>query len=487
MRTLRRLWNWFVDRSALDTVWELFRGHRVVPDAASNKSGWLYVFGIATLVAFLIQVVTGVALATKYIPSPDFAWDSLVYITDEVWLGGFLRGVHFYGASAMVLLALIHMARVFLTASYKYPRELNWITGVVLLVLIMVMAFTGQLLRWNQDGLWSVMVASQYAGYAPFIGEPLKEFVLGGSDVGGVTLSRFYAFHILWVPLMIAAVVGLHLYLVFQQGISELPREGEPVDPATYRERHRALIEREGRSYLPDAAWQEAVTGAAVVGAVIALALVFGPVPPGEPPDPTIVPQLSRPDWFLVWYYALISVKPRGTEEQFMVYLPLAALILLILLPLFFNAGERSLRRRPWAVAIVGVTVIFFGTLTWLGYRAPWVPDFDTRPLDAATLDAATRGATFDAGARGTTLGVDAAVLEGARIFYLKGCQYCHAVLGEGGRYGPELTDVAARLPPEEITVRILNGIGNMPAYRDGITQEEVTMLLVFLRSLSEE
>lgn len=464
MNPLRRASHWLFDRLGLEPVAKVLAEHKVPPDTAA-RTGWLYVFGSLTLTAFLVQVISGIALATQYVPTPESARDSLAQI-NTVPMGAFLRGAHFFGASAMVLFVSLHMARVFLTASYKFPREMNWISGVLLLVLVFGFAFTGQLLRFDSDGFWTVIVGSEFVSRIPLIGRRAAEFVLAGETVGGTTLSRFYALHILVLPLLLGLLVALHLWLVFFHGISELPRAGKPVDPATYREDYQRL-EEAGHTYFPHGIWREAAAAFLLVGAIVALALVFGPKGPGLPPDPTDLRNNPFPDWFLLWYFALLFVKPRGTETFFMVYLPLLVFAVLVLLPLVFPKGERSPRRRPWAVAGVLLAALALGGLLVLGWRAPWVPAFETQPLGAQQL--------------GTD---DPAVLAGARVFHQRGCQFCHSVAGEGGRYGPALDGVALRLSPGEIAARTHNGVRDMPAYRDVLDPEEMGMILAFLRGL---
>jgi ubiquinol-cytochrome c reductase cytochrome b subunit len=467
MRLLRRAGAWFVDRAGLRPIWDKVAKHPVPPGTTDRRKGWMYVLGIATLTAFLLQVVTGIALATKYIPSSGHAYESVLFITREVWLGATLRGMHFWGASAMVVLITLHMVRVYLTGSYKFPREVQWITGVFLLLLTMAMAFTGQLLRWDQNGIWGVMVAGHYVGRVPLLGEWLKEFVLGGPTVGGATLSRFYVLHVLLMPLMIFGIVAIHLYLVLLHGVSEPPEAGRPVDLKTYRQWYSEHLEREGRPYFPDAAWKEAVFAAVVVTAVLLLAVTAGPRGPIGEPDPTQIPLDARPDWFLLWYYALIAVKPAEIETFVMVYLPLLLALALFVLPILAPKGERHPRRRPWSVAIVGLLAVTLGTLTYIGFRRPWVMDFATEPLTAAAIGVA-----------------DGPVFHGAQLFHSKGCQYCHQAAGTGGDYGPPMTGLTRRMPPEIITTRIINGIGNMPAYRGELSSEELEAILAFIRHL---
>ena len=468
LELLKQPWRWLKDRIGFAGLKEI-AVHPVPPETASNKTGWMYALGNATMVVFLLQVVTGAVLATKYIPSTAHAYDSLLYITNEVTLGRQLRGMHFYGASAMVVLISLHMARVFLTASYKFPRELNWLTGVGLLVLTLAMAFTGQLLRWDENGVWSVSVASFIAARVPLVGRWLAEFILAGDRVGGTTLSRFFAFHVFIFPVLIFGAIGAHVYLVLHHGISELPRAGQPVDPATYRERYHALLEREGRPYMPDVTWREIAIGVGITTIIAGLAYVFGPRGPNAPPDPAVLAADPRPDWFFLWFYALLAYKPRGLEDIVMIYVPLALLAGLILLPFVASRGERSPLRRPWAIGAVLVTAILLGVLTGAGWKAPWVPDFASEPLSPTTVGVAS-GPAYD----------------GARLFHAHACQSCHAVAGQGGAYGPDLTDVARRMPPQEIAFRIINGTANMPAYNHKLTLDELNAILVFLETIDK-
>ncbi|HSN98954.1 MAG TPA: cytochrome b N-terminal domain-containing protein [Candidatus Nanopelagicales bacterium] len=465
MGLLRRVGGWFYDRLQLSAIVDLFTHHKVPPGVSSGKSAWMYVLGFATLSALLIQVGTGVALVTKYIPSADGAYESIQYLTYQTSWGRIVRAMHYYGASAMVLFVFLHMIRVFLTGSFKFPREMSWISGVFLLVLVMAMAYTGQLLRWDENGIWTVVVGSKFAGRTPWIGRELSELILAGETIGGHTLSRFFALHVFIFPLGIGMIVALHLYLVFRNGVSEPPKAGRLVDPKTYRKWYDELAEKHGAAYFPWGMWREVVFASLVIGAVVALALVFGPKGPGGPPDPTDLTVNPQPDWFLRWYYALIWVKPRWLEEIVMVWAPIVVPILLLLIPIVAGRGERHPARRPWAILAVGAAVIGFVTLLVLGYRAPWVPAVESEPLPPELV--------------GVTSGP---ALEGAALFHERGCQLCHTVLGRGGNYGPDLTHVAMRLSPEEITARTLNGIRDMPAYRNILEVNEISAIVAFLQ-----
>lgn len=185
---------------------------------------WWHTLGSATLTVFLLQAVTGAVLAMYYAPSPDHAYESIRYLEGQVHLGRVLRGVHNWGASAMVVLALLHMVRVFSFGAYKYPREANWVVGVGLLGLVMAFGFTGYLLPWDQRAYWATQVGTSIAGTVPGVGGAVAVLLRGGTQLGAETLTRFYALHVLWLPAAIIGLIGLHLVMIVRQGIAAPPR-----------------------------------------------------------------------------------------------------------------------------------------------------------------------------------------------------------------------------------------------------------------------
>jgi quinol-cytochrome oxidoreductase complex cytochrome b subunit len=186
-------------------------------------TNWYYTLGSATMFAFVNQAVTGVFLAMYYDPSSTQAYGSIRHIINDVWLGSFVRGMHKWGATVMVVLIFLHMGRTFFFGAYKYPRELNWIIGVVLLILTMAMAFTGYLLPFDQRSFWATVVGVNINASGPIIGPYLADFLRGGSEFGATTLSRFYAIHMLLIPGLIAVLIGAHLYLVSKLGTTAPP------------------------------------------------------------------------------------------------------------------------------------------------------------------------------------------------------------------------------------------------------------------------
>src|ERR687897_2815220 len=224
--------DWIDERTSLSGAarWVMFRK---VP----RGTNWFYTLGSASLFAFLSQAVTGVFLAMYYDPSITNAYESTRHLTNEIFLGEFVRGMHRWGSSVMIVLVFLHMGRVFFFGAYKYPRELNWLIGVVLLLLVSQMALTGYLLPFDQRSYWATIVAVNINGTGPLVGPYLADFLRGGSEFGATTLSRFYAIHMLLLPGGIAALIGAHIYLVTRLGIAAPPWMKVDVDEGLREER----------------------------------------------------------------------------------------------------------------------------------------------------------------------------------------------------------------------------------------------------------
>jgi ubiquinol-cytochrome c reductase cytochrome b subunit len=458
---IKSIANWLEDRTGLVAA---LRPPAVHPVPKNTGWSWYYVLGSATLVSFLVQVLTGTLLSLSYIPSSSQAYQTLQFITHDAFFGSVLRGMHFFGASAMILLMGLHIIRTFLMAAYKFPREVNWLSGVFLLFLTIGMGFTGQLLRWDQNAVWSVVVGVEQAARVPLIGKQLAQFMLGGEVLGGATLSRFYSAHVFFLPGILYVIIALHLFLVVRNGISDRPRRGNPVDPATYREEYRALLKVEGEPFWPNAAWKDILFGSLVVLTIVGLAVAFGPPEIGRPPDPTLIHAQPRPDWYLLWYFAVLSLLPKWTENYVIVLGPLLFAVLIFSVPFLSNRGERHPASRPWAVLAVLATVTIIGSFTLAGYRSNWSPDFNPKPIPAQAI-----------------LSQNPHVIEGAHLFFQKACINCHEILGNGGKRGPDLSWVAERLKHDELVIRIVNGGTNMPPYGPTLKPQELSDIVNFL------
>jgi quinol-cytochrome oxidoreductase complex cytochrome b subunit len=214
-----RVYTWLDERLDLRGL------YRNTLDRPEPRGSWWNTLGSATLFLFIVQVLTGIFLATYYTPSPDHAYDSITYIMTDVRFGWLIRGIHHWAATLMVLLVFVHMVRVFVTASFKYPRELTWLVGIGLLLLTFAAGFTGYLLPWTQRSYWATTVGTQIAGTVPFIGPFILKVLRGGTDLSALTLQRFFSAHIWMLPALIAGLIVIHLYLIIKQGESYWPRK----------------------------------------------------------------------------------------------------------------------------------------------------------------------------------------------------------------------------------------------------------------------
>lgn len=460
-QTIRNVWGWFDSRVGFsDYVVPLVK-HIVPRDAR-----WWYVFGSATLTAFIVQVLTGICLALAYVPGGSEAYESLLYITNQAVLGSVVRGMHYYGATAMVTLAVIHMVQVFVHATYKYPREMNWMSGVVLLFVVLGMAFTGQLLRWDANGVWSVTVASEMAGRAPLIGTYLAEFIIGGDTVGGATLTRFYVVHVFVLPGLIFAGIGLHMLLLFRHGVSEMPNKNQPVNPETYKQEYEQRLKKTGVPFFPNAMWRDVVFSLLLVAVILGCAIFLGPPALGGAPDPADIHVDPMPDWYFWWYFAVLSLLPPSVETWIILGLPVVGFLALFCVPLISNKGHRAPSKRPWAVGMVIFGLASFVVLTIYGYREPWSPDFGVKPLPESIV--------------GTSEGT---VAHGAALVHSKGCLYCHDIGGYGGHRGPELSLIGMELTRNDLIIRINNGGYNMPSFAGNVTANELSDIVDFLQT----
>ncbi len=465
---LRGIGHWFEKRLQLgETLGPLLR--HPVPRGLVGPGGWFYVLGSASLTLLVLQIVTGIGLALVYVPSADQAYESLQYLNYDAYLGWFLRAVHNVGASAMVIMVVLHMIQVFLWGAYKYPRELTWLVGVVLLFLTLGMAFTGQVLRWDTDAYWGTGIGAAMLGRVPWVGPALVHLLLGGPIIGGDTLSRFFALHVFIIPGLLLLFVAVHLYLVVKRGITDVPVAGRVVDPRTEDLRYEKELE-DGVPFFPEPFWRDVVMCSLTVIVVVVLAAVIGPAGPGAPPDPSQTAVNPRPDWPFLWLFALLALSPPELETAIILILPLIIVLVLVLVPFVANKGERHPRRRPVAVLSVVFILLGLGVLTWLGATAPWSPHMDAW--------------------RGTPLPVDLVKgrspleLQGAVVLQNKNCRNCHALGGLGGRRGPELDTVATRLTPPQLVRQVVQGGGNMPAYGEQLKPAEVEALVAFLSTL---
>jgi ubiquinol-cytochrome c reductase cytochrome b subunit len=466
MHLIARIGHWFNLRLQLAAPIREIAEHPVPRSTAS----WWYVFGSAALVVFVLQVVTGIMLALTYVPSAAEAWNSLQALNHDVTLGWFIRALHGWGSNFMVAIVLLHMVQVFLFGAYKYPRELTWVVGVFLLLMTLGMAFSGQILRFDQDAYWGLGIGASIASRVPILGPALVEFMLGGPIIAGATLSRFFALHVFVIPGLLIAFVGLHLLMVLKLGINEWPMPGRVVRKATYEAQYHELTKKDGAPFVPYAVWKDIFFAAIVVASVAACAACLGPFGPTGEPDPTIIQTVPKPDYFFLWLYAVLALLPPSLETPAILVGGAGVIAALLFLPFLFGEGEKSWRRRPLAILTILLIAVSLATFTHLAGYTPWSPDMNAwsgEPVPQEFLHGRT-----------------ALERQGALVFQGKQCRNCHALNGKGGQRGPALDAVATRLTQDQLIRQVLQGRGNMPAYGNNLSPAETTALVTFLETL---
>jgi ubiquinol-cytochrome c reductase cytochrome b subunit len=466
MSRLKQIGDWFDQRLQLGGAIREAMSHPVPRKSAS----WWYVFGSAALTIFGVQVVTGILLALTYVPSAAEAWNSLQYLNHQVTLGWFLRAVHGWGSDFMVAVVLVHMCQVFLFGAYKFPRQLTWIVGVFLLLMTLGMAFTGQVLRFDQDAYWGLGIGASITSRVPFVGAQAVHMLLGGPIIAGATLSRFFAMHVFLIPGLLIGFVSLHLLMVLKLGINEWPMPGRVVRRSTYEKEYHELLRKDGVPFVPTAIWKDMFFSAAIVVAIMACAAYFGPFGPTGYPDPTIVQTIPKPDFFFLWLYAMLALLPPEMETPALLIGPVIVIGFLILLPLLSGEGEKSWRRRPVAVVTLLLVAVSLATFTKLATYSPWSPIMNAwsgDPLPVSFLNGRTP-----------------LQRQGALVFQGKQCRNCHEIGGSGGKRGPSLDSVAATLTHDQLVRQVIQGGGNMPAYGKNLNPAEVTALVSFLETL---
>jgi ubiquinol-cytochrome c reductase cytochrome b subunit len=459
-------YDWFEERLGLGKPIIEMAEHEV----PENTSSWWYVFGSAATVLLGLQVMTGILLALVYTPSASHAWNSLQFLDHNVQLGWFLRAVHGWGSDFMIAVVLVHMAQVFLFGAYKFPRELTWIIGVFLLLMTLGMAFTGQVLRFDQDAYWGLGIGASIVSRVPLIGGWLVDMMLGGPIIAGPTLTRFFALHVFVIPGILLGMVGLHLWMVLRLGINDWPMPGRIVRKSSYVREYHELTKKSGVPFIPDAAWKDAIFAAAIMLSVVACALIFGPFGPSGQPDPTIIQTAPKPDFAFLWIYAVLAYLPPSLETPILFIAPTLGILAMLLLPLIAGEGEKHWSRRPVAVLMLAVIAVTLGVFTRLGTYTPWSP----------IMEAWTSDAIPEAYLHGRT----PLERQGAIVLQDKQCRNCHSIGGAGGLRGPALDAIAARMTEDQIIRQVLQGGGNMPAYGNALNPSETTALVKFLTTL---
>jgi len=414
-----------------------------IPGGAS----WVYVFGSATLFLFVLQAVTGMFLAVYYAPTPDHAYDSVRFIETQVTFGAFVRGLHHWGASGMVVAIGLHMLQVFLYGAYKPPRELMWMVGVVLFLLVMAFAFTGYLLPWDQTAYWATQVGINMVGTVPLVGDFLVRVLRGGETLGALTLSRFFAVHVLLLPALTVACIALHLFILRRVG------------PAGPWSEDRAALGSE--TFYPRQVYMDAVVilGVFLVIATLALTVPFPLTDKANPSDTSFVPV---PEWYFLFYYELLKYVHGPLEPVATWILPALFVLVLLFWPFIDRNPARHPSSRPVAIGAGAVFLVVVFSLLGISLK---------------NLYAVPR--------------VDPAVAHGKEIYAKYGCSGCHRIHGEGGAVGPDLSYVGEVRPEREWHLRHFRDPQSvspgsiMPKFP--LTEQELNDLTSYMLSLKRQ
>jgi ubiquinol-cytochrome c reductase cytochrome b subunit len=469
MNALRKIAVWLDERLHLTALYASTAGHEV----PASSGSWFYVFGSATLLCFIIQIISGACLAFVYIPSTNEAWTSLQYLNHAQFWGWYIRAIHYWGSNFMVALMTAHMIQVFLFGAYKYPRELTWVSGVFLLFFTLAMAFTGQVMRFDQDAYWGLGIGASITGRVPLIGGGLVHLLLAGPIIAGETLSRFFTLHVFIIPGLLIAIISMHLRLVLTKGINEYPRPGHPVRKSTYDAEYAEILRKEGVPFVPYAIGKDLIFAALVVAGILLAALIAGPKGPMGRPDPTIVDADPRPDFYFLSIFAAFALLPDWMEVLVLFGAPALIFLVLFLLPFISGTGEKSIKKRPVAALAVIFILLVVCVLAYEGAISPWSPKMDAWSGNAIPVKY-VRGRT-------------PLQLHGAAIFQNKQCRNCHSLGNQGGQRGPALDYVADRLTRMELIRQVVQGGGNMPAYGKKLSPAEVEALVDFMLTLHRQ
>jgi quinol-cytochrome oxidoreductase complex cytochrome b subunit len=322
-----------------------------------RHANWLFTLGISSLFLFIIQAVSGVLLLFYYKPSAKLAHDSIDFIMNEVRFGWLMRQIHAWGANLMIIVVLLHMLRAFFYGSYKSPREVTWMTGVLILFCVLGFGLTGYLLPWSQLSYWATTVTTEVAGSMPFIGEALTRLMRGGDKVNDYTLGRFFTIHVVVLPATLAILVAIHLFLIRLFGISPLKRTDEP-EPTVEQ-----IAQEGGKPFFPNHVLKESITVYLIFGILLSLA-IFAPFELPEKANPLLTPEGIKPEWYFLAMYQSIKYVPKVVG----IFGSMIFAALIFFLPLIDRSPERHPKRRPIAISIGVISILAALTFSILGY-----------------------------------------------------------------------------------------------------------------------
>ncbi|HEX9757526.1 MAG TPA: cytochrome b N-terminal domain-containing protein [Nitrospiria bacterium] len=419
---------------------------KILEEPIPGGASWIFVFGSLTLLLFVIQFLTGMFLAIYYNPSPDHAYNSILFIEQEVLFGPLIRGLHHWGASFMMIAIGLHMLQVFLYGAYKKPREFLWMVGVVLFLLTLAFGFSGYLLPWDQKAYWATQVGINMVGTLPWIGDSLIRIIRGGQQLGALTLNRFYALHTLFLPWAVFFLIGLHVFILRRVG------------PAGPWDSEKAKKRKE--PFYPKQVFMDAVIFLFTFCVLFILAWKVK-APLADPANPSDFNFQPLPEWYFLFYYELLKYLHGPWEIVGTVVLPLLFFSLLFLLPFLDRSKKRNLLSRR-GVLLSGALflLIVFG---FLGISLKQTFSIER---------------------------TDPNVKEGTRLYSELGCPGCHQIHGEGGKVGPDLSYVGDHRDENWLKAHFKDPSSLvpgsiMPSYH--LKEEELQKLTAYMLSLKKD
>jgi ubiquinol-cytochrome c reductase cytochrome b subunit len=450
---------WMIDRFALQAIYDKVLNRRV------PRPPWFATDGGILLTLLGLQVITGAVLALTYSPAAETAYESVVEITEAQTLGWFIRGLHYWSGGLMVVVLFYHLYRQLLMAGYKSPREGTWIIGVLLFFCVLLMSYTGYLLRWDERAVHGVRVMLHMLVRVPLLGEWLVLVVQGGPDIGPRTLTRLYVVHVLLTPLVMFLLVGAHMYLIIQRGTITRAERAQPPESAEDQKRmyHEEAESKRGEYFYPGTMFKELVVSAGAVVLAIVLTIALGPrqlLPEGN------LTQVSTPaeEWWFWWFSGLIALLPPAIAPWFVVIFPVAVFCILMAIPFIDRRPHRGVLKRPfWLLAVLAIVVVQL-ILTDYRRRSTFVGWPEAEPPEVPA---------------GVELSPDAE--QGRQLFARYGCNSCHPIAGSKG-IGTDFAKITDPLSKEAIRAYVLEpppGVA-MPSYKGRLQGKELNYVVEF-------
>jgi ubiquinol-cytochrome c reductase cytochrome b subunit len=470
------LYDWFDRRTGIGSLLR-----EALDEPIPGGARWAYVFGSVLLFLFISQTITGIFLALYYIPSADHAHTTVAYIVKEVTGGSFLRSLHAYGSSVVVIVVLLHLTQTYLYGAYKGRRELLWISGCILFGLMLVMAFTGYLLPWDQKAYFATTVGTNMATDIPFIGTWLKRFMRGGDEMGTLTVSRFFVAHVFIIPAVLIAFIATHVYLFRKAGAAGPPTE-DPVNPRLPTQR-----------FYPRQVVMDTIVALVMILILGSLAH-FMPTELGPKANPADTQYVPRPEWYYLPIFQWLKYWHGPYAIIGMIVIPTITAALLIFVPFI----DRRLERRPWRRPVaVGVFVLILGGFVGMGLMS--VRD-DRRDPSIAKQVAKQREATeqfmrepFEPEGAASALSApvvavaDPLAAAGKKVYESESCDACHGENGVGTNAGPKLAGASAQKSTEELSNLLRHPTAKMIAGEMrpvAVSDEDLKDLVAYIKSL---